>query len=30
MTQEKKNKISVIINVILTSITAILSAFGLA
>ncbi len=30
MTQESKNKWSVIINVILTSLTAILSAFGLA
>ena len=30
MTQENKNKWSVIINVILTSLTAILSAFGLA
>ena len=30
MTQENKNKWSVIINVILTTITAILSAFGLA
>ena len=30
MTQESKNKWSVIINVILTSLTAVLSAFGLA
>jgi hypothetical protein len=30
MTQETKNKWSVIVNVILTSLTAILSAFGLA
>ena len=30
MTQESKNKWSVIINVVLTTITAILSAFGLA
>lgn len=30
MTRESKNKWSVIINVILTSLTAILSAFGLA
>ena len=30
MTQENKNKWSVIINVILTSLSGILSAFGLA
>ncbi len=30
MTQESKNKWSVIINAVLTTITAILSAFGLA
>ena len=30
MTQEMKNKWSVIINIILTTITALLSAFGLA
>ena len=30
MTQETKNKWSVIINIILTTLTAILSAFGLA
>ena len=30
MTQENKNKWSVIINIILTTVTAILSAFGLA
>jgi hypothetical protein len=30
MTQETKNKWSVIVNIVLTTITAILSAFGLA